>query len=163
MRIRDCGPPDVVAVGRLIASTYAGFNLVEMNASDRTAMLGPFANAGSDLGEHQRAIADVLRAEIVLVAEIREEIVGVLRGRSDRLQSLFVAGDRHRQGIGRRLVESFERRIGPSVVRVAATLYAVPFYQALGYRKTTGRRTMRSFSGKGLPYQPMRKVIGDVP
>lgn len=46
-----------------------------------------------------------------------------------------------------------------TVVRVAATLYAIPFYAALGYRKTTGIRNGWSFEGHGLRYQPMKKIL----
>ena len=91
-----------------------------------------------------------------------DEIIGVLRGRPGRLASLFVIEERHRRGVGSRLVERFEQEVrsaGGGRVRVAATLFAVPFYQALGYRKTTGPRTLRSFDGEGLPYQPMMKTI----
>jgi GNAT superfamily N-acetyltransferase len=86
----------------------------------------------------------------------------VLRGRKERLASLFVRGDHHRQGIGRRLVEQFEQecmRQGATVIRVAATLYAIPFYTALGYQRTTGVRNGWSFEGTGLKYQPMKKVL----
>jgi GNAT superfamily N-acetyltransferase len=99
---------------------------------------------------------------MVYVAETNGEIVGVLRGRKNRLASLFVRGDYHRQGIGRELVERFEQeslRQGVTVIRVAATLYAVPFYLALGYKRSTGVRTGWSFEGRGLKIQPMRKVL----
>ena len=97
---------------------------------------------------------------MVFVAEDERQIVGVLRCRAGCLQSLFVRGDYHRQGIGRRLVERCEQecaRLGSSMIRLAATLYAVPFYQALGYKKSTGRRNCWSFGGRGLKYQPMKK------
>ena len=103
---------------------------------------------------------------MVYVAEEDGEVVGVLRGRKGRLASLFVRGDRHRQGIGRRLVERFERESigqGVSAVRVASSLYAVPFYLALGYKRSTGMREGRSFEGRGLKVQPMRKVLGGGP
>jgi len=99
---------------------------------------------------------------MVFVAEDGGDIVGVLRGRKDRLQSLFVRQDHHRQGIGRRLVEQFElecARQGGSIVRVAATLYAIPFYTAMGYKRTTGLRSGWSFDGTGLQYQPMKKSL----
>jgi GNAT superfamily N-acetyltransferase len=99
---------------------------------------------------------------MVFVAEDEGEIVGVLRGRKDRLASLFVRGDRHRQGIGRRLVGRFEQeclRQGATVIRVAATLYAVPFYLKMGYKRSTGVRSGWSFEGRGLRIQPMRKVL----
>jgi GNAT superfamily N-acetyltransferase len=99
---------------------------------------------------------------MVFVAEEGAKIVGVLRGRKERLGSLFVRGDRHRQGIGRKLVEHFERASrtkGVEVIRVAATLYGVPFYLAMGYKRSTGVRSSQSFEGRGLPIQPMRKVL----
>jgi len=99
---------------------------------------------------------------MVFVAEDDGEIVGVLRGRKERLGSLFVRGDRHRQGVGHKLVEHFEsasRQQGVQVIRVAATLYGVPFYLAMGYKRSTGVRSSWSFDGHGLPIQPMRKVL----
>ena len=104
----------------------------------------------------------MILAPLVFVAEEDGEIVGVLRGRKERLASLFIRGDRHRRGIGRRLVEQFEQeciRQDVTVIRVAATLYAIPFYTALGYRRTTGVRNGWSFEGTGLRYQPMKKVL----
>lgn len=99
---------------------------------------------------------------MVFVAEDEGAIVGVLRGRIDRLASLFVHRDYHRQGIGRRLVECFEQeclRRGGTVIRVAATEYAVPFYLAMGYKRSTGLRAGWSFEGRGLTIQPMKKTL----
>ena len=124
--------------------------------------MGPFQHARSLEESHQEAIARVIRSEMVFVAEVDGEIVGILRGRTDRLASLFVRGDYHRQGIGRRLVARFEEACvqkGATEVKVAATLYAVRFYQEMGYKKTTGVRSGRSFEGTGLMYQPMKKVL----
>ncbi len=86
----------------------------------------------------------------------------MLRGRKERLASLFVRGDHHRQGIGRKLVERFEQeslRQGVAVIRVASTLYAVPFYLAMGYNRSTGVRPGWSFEGQGLQSQPMKKIL----
>ncbi len=160
--IRRYRETDAETVGRLIADTYGAFNLSWASPTDRDLLLGPFRHAGSQDSAHREAIAQVIRASMVFVAEEEGEIVGVLRGRKDRLQSLFVRGDCHRQGIGCRLVERFEQeclRQGATLIRVAATLYAVPFYLNVGYKKTTGVRTMRSFEGSGLQYQPMKKIL----
>jgi GNAT superfamily N-acetyltransferase len=78
------------------------------------------------------------------------------------LQSLFVSRKCHRQGIGRALVEQFEAEYeaqGVSVFKLSATLYAIPFYLSVGYKKSTGVRSMHSFGEDGLPYQPMKKVV----
>jgi len=162
LTIRPYRESDAQSVGRLIADTYRQFNLSFASADELGKLLGPFRHARSAEPAHREAIAQAIRAPMVLVAEEDGQIVGVLRGRKERLASLFVRGDRHRQGIGRRLVEQFEqecRRQEVTVIRVAATLYAIPFYAALGYRRTTGVRNGWSFGGTGLKYQPMKKVL----
>ncbi|MBU0490544.1 MAG: GNAT family N-acetyltransferase [Chloroflexi bacterium] len=161
--IRHYQESDATSVGKLIADTYSEFNLGFVSPQELGLFLGPFRHAGSPEKPHQEAIAQVIRSALVLVAEDDGEIVGVLRGRKDRLGSLFVRGDHHRQGIGRGLVEQFELEYlqqGATVIRVAATLYAVPFYLAMGYKRSTGVRTGWSFEGHGLQVQPMRKVLG---
>ena len=160
--IRHYRDDEAESVGRLIADTYTKFNLSFAPPEERSLFLGPFRHARSHEESHQMAIAQVIRAAMVFVAEDEGEIVGVLRGRKDKLQSLFVREDYHRQGIGRRLVERFEQecaREGSEGVRVQATLYAVPFYLAMGYKRTTGVRQMSSFDGRGLEYQPMKKAL----
>jgi GNAT superfamily N-acetyltransferase len=179
--IRDYQQADAPAVGRLIADTFGEFNLAYASPDERVLLLGPFAHAYSSEPAHRDAIAEVIAADMVLVAEDGGEIVGVLRGRSDpagpplhpagtqravlrsgKLQSLFVRKDHHRRGIGRQLVARFEqacRGQGPIAVRVQATLYAVPFYQAVGYVRSTGVRSCQIFEGTRFPYQPMKKVL----
>lgn len=160
--IRPYAESDAESVGRLIAETYSHFNLSFLPPEQRGPFLGPFRHAGSPDEAHRQAIIEVIDAPLVYVAEDGGQVVGVLRGRHERLASLFVRGDRHRQGIGARLVERFEQesiRRGSTVVRVAATLHAVPFYLALGYRRSTGVRSGWSFEGHGLKVQPMKKVL----
>jgi GNAT superfamily N-acetyltransferase len=160
--IRCYREDDAPSVGRLIADTYSQYNLDFLSAEARGPFLGPFRHARSPDPAHQEAVAAVIRSEMVFVAENDGQIVGVLRGRKERLASLFVKPDHHRRGIGRRLVERFERASleqGVDVIRVAATLYAVPFYLAMGYKRSTGIRPCWSFEGRGLPVQPMRKVL----
>ncbi len=161
--IRPYSESDAERVGRLIADTYSHFNLAFASADELGRLLGPFRHAWSPEPAHRAAIAQVIRAPLVIVAEEDGEIVGVLRGRKERLASLFVQGDHHRRGIGRRLVEQFEQeciRQEAPVIRVASTLYAIAFYTALGYHRTTGIRSGWSFEGTGLRYQPMKKVLG---
>ena len=162
VHIRHYRDSDAQAVGRLIADTFAEYNLSSLAAPERDAMLGPFLHARSPDAGHQAAIARAIRSEMVYVAEREGMVVGVLRGRTTRLGSLFVRGDHHRLGIGRALVDRFERdvlELGGSVLKVAATLYAVPFYLAVGYRRTTGVRPYRGFGWSGMAYQPMKKVL----
>jgi predicted N-acetyltransferase YhbS len=160
--IRPYREGDAAQIGVLIADTFGEFNLAYASPEERQLLLGPFRNAQSADPAHRQAIADIIQAAILLVAEDEGKIVGVLRGRKERLQSLFVAGSHHRQGIGRRLVAQFEeecRRQGTARIQVAATIFATPFYHKLGYKKTTGVRCMPCFDGAALPYQPMIKRL----
>jgi ribosomal protein S18 acetylase RimI-like enzyme len=163
--IRPFRESDAQQVGILIADTFGDYNLSYASPEDRQLLLGPFRHARSPDPEHQAAIADIIRAAIMLVAEDNkkedsETIVGILRGRPTRLQSLFVAGAYHRQGIGWQLVETFEQeclRQGSTDIRVSSSLYAIGFYTRLGYKKTTGVRSGPCFDGTDFKYQPMRK------
>lgn len=161
--IREYRDSDRESVGILIADTFAEANLSFAPPEQRARFLGPFQHARSRDPAHQEAIAAVIRAPMVFVAEEDGRVVGVLRGgRQDRLQSLFVAGDHQRRGIGRQLVERFERESlarGATVIRLASTLYGVPFYLAMGYVKSRGQHLGSSFEGHGLPIQPMKKVL----
>ena len=160
--IRSYTDNDAGEVGRLIADTYSEFNLSFASPEDRALMLGPFRHAHSPEEVHRAAIAEVLRSPICLVAEAEGEIVGILRGRKERLASLFVRKDHHHQGVGRFLVARFEAESaaqGVMVIRVSSTLYAAPFYRKMGYQKSTGLRSAWSFEGHGIPVQPMKKVL----
>lgn len=161
--IRDYQDTDAKQVGILIAEIYGQFNLAYLPPEEMKAFLGPFQHAWSTEKQHQEEIARMIRSEWVFVAEDDGEIVGVLRGRKERLGSLFVRGDHQRKGIGKGLVERFEQECwkhAPMIIRVSATMYGVPFYAAMGYKRSTGVRASRSFDGHGLPVQPMRKVLG---
>jgi GNAT superfamily N-acetyltransferase len=160
--IRTYRESDAESAGRLIADTYGEFNLDFASPEEKQKLLGPFQFARSTDEAHRAAIAQAIRAAMVFVAEDDGEIVGVLRGRTERIQSLFVRGDYHRRGIGRLLVERCEQECihqGAQTIKVASTLLAVPFYLALGYKRTTGVRNGWSFGGAGLRYQPMKKTV----
>jgi GNAT superfamily N-acetyltransferase len=160
--IRDYQDQDGPAVGILIADTFGKFNLSHVSAEERDQFLGPFRHARSVAPSHQKDIAAAISAQWVFVAEDDGEIVGVLRGKPGKLQSLFVREDHHRQNIGLALVDRFEGaclETGATVVRLQATLYAVPFYQPVGYVRSTGVRSGRIFEGAGFEYQPMKKRL----
>ena len=68
----------------------------------------------------------------------------------------------HNQGIGTLLVEQFEQaclELGGEVIRLASTMHAIPFYQKLGYKKSTGVRAGWSFDGEDFKWQPMKKSL----
>ena len=153
---------DARAVGILIADTYRKYNLGFASADEQIMLLGPFANAHSDAPEDLAMVAQTIQAKMAYVAVDGCDVVGVLRGRPGRLHSLFVREDYHRRGVGRMLVERFEaacRECGATQITLASSLYAVPFYLSVGYKRSTGVRDSRSFGAPGLRIQPLRKVL----
>jgi GNAT superfamily N-acetyltransferase len=162
INIRDYTPADAVQVGQLIADVFGEYTLGYLPPEERPPFMGPFQHAYSDDLQHRDAVASVIASEMVYVAEEDGEIMGVLRGRKERLGSLFVRPDRHRQGIATRLVERFERECrerGYELIRVASSLYGIPFYESMGYKRSTGVRLTECFDGHGLPVQPMKKAL----
>ena len=162
--IRSYCEDDASKVGILIADTFRAFNLAYAPPSEQELLLGPFRYAHSTDSEHQQEIARVINAPLVLLAEEEDEIVGVLRGRPGRLHSLFVAAECQGRGNGRALVERFELfcvQQGANKITLASSLYAVPFYQRLGFRRSTGVRYGPCFDGVDLPTQPMLKHLNN--
>ncbi|MBU0596283.1 GNAT family N-acetyltransferase, partial [Candidatus Bipolaricaulota bacterium] len=132
------------------------------SSEEQEKLLGPFRHARSDDQAHQEAIARLINATWVWVATDDEKIVGVLRGSPGRLHSLFVSKHAHRQGVGRKLMNTFEKealKAGAEKITMVASLYAVPFYQSLGYKRTTRVYCGPCFDGTVFPYQPMKKVL----
>jgi GNAT superfamily N-acetyltransferase len=85
------------------------------------------------------------------------QIIGTVMGTPEELKRIFVRARRHRRGIGRRLMEMFERdcrKLAVRKYRILSGLYAVPFYERMGCRKSTGVRVIH-----GLKIQPMKRVL----
>jgi GNAT superfamily N-acetyltransferase len=137
--IRRYRNSDASQLALLIRDTYRDFNLDFLDPEEQAPFLGPSQYADSTLPEHRQAIEAVIYSDIVLVAEEVGQIIGVLRGRMNRLGSLFVRADYHHQGVATSLVRTFEDQVegeGSKLIRVASTLYAFPFYLKLGYKKS---------------------------
>ncbi len=132
INIRNYQDRDAEQVGILIADIFSAYNLNFLALDERGPFLGPFQFARSKEKTHQEAIITIVKSAMLFVAEDDGEIVGVLRGRLERLASLFVSGDHQRQGIGRKLVKRFEKesiKQGVTVIRVAVTHCGTDLYR----------------------------------
>jgi len=151
LRIRRYQDGDAKAVARLISKTYAQFNSTEGSPEAVQQYVARY-NPDGDFEEIRKRLR---RTPCCWVAVDDSRVVGVIRGIGNRLINLFIAGPYQRRGIAARLVRRYEmsrRKAGYSEVVLRSSLYAVPFYQAVGYKKTTGVRTLH-----GLKVQPMKK------
>lgn len=94
------------------------------------------------------------------VAEENGKIVGMVQGSiRDSYASLgllFVDKKFHRKGIGTELMNKAEKKFIKEVdlVKLYSSIFALEFYQQLGYLKTTSLR-----SKKGIVYYPMKKSL----
>lgn len=141
-------------IADLIYKTYQKFNHNEGNDKSRQAFLRQYNPA-------HRKNAELLetfnKLNINIGAYSNEKLVGIIRGKNNRIINLFVDGNFHSQGIGKKLVSSFERQAKKEkseFIKVRSSLYAINFYSRLGYKKTTGVRLYR-----GLKIQSFRKQM----
>ncbi len=154
IKIRKITKKDVATAGELVALTYCRFNYREGKKADIEKYTNHFRPAKNDLLVLEKYF---LKAPICYVLEDSQKIIGVIRGNKNRLTNLFVDGDYHGQGLGKKLIQKFESQakiLGSKQIKIRASLYALPFYLKMGYRKTTGLRIF-----KGLQHQPIIKKI----
>jgi len=151
LKINKTNAPVIAA---LIYQTYRRFNRKE---ADKRPFFDYLANFDCSIHSSDALAEKFKKLNINFAAFSGEKMVGIIRGRNNRLINLFVAGDFHKQGVGRKLVGLFEhqaKREGSKFIKLRSSLYAVGFYTRLGYKKTTGVRLFHS-----LKVQPMKKII----
>lgn len=151
MIIRKYKKSDAKAVARVISSTYSTFNKYE---GTRSAVREYVMNY-SPTKDIEILHAQFRKSPIHFVAEKNNKIIGMIRGRPGRIYNLFVLGSYHGVGIGKQLLDRFEKTAkqqGSNEIRIKASLHATRFYQRNGYKKTTGERSFM-----GLKIQPMIK------
>ena len=151
MQIRKYVSSDAVGVAGVISKTFSKFNHKEgtKEAVNRyVTNYSPRKNSAELKKQFERT-------SLFFVAVDKGKIVGMIRGNKNRVVNLFVLGSHHGIGLGKSLLKKFEnqaRKAGSKMIQMRASLYATPFYQSQGYRKTTG---IRDFMG--LKVQPMIK------
>ena len=153
MRIRAIKPQDIEPACHLIRETYRDFNYEEGTVEATHEYLDAY-NPDLNLDRLKKRFR---RTPICYVATEKNEVIGIVRGFYGRLVNLFVDGRHHRRGIGQKLLYQFERRCqedGQDMIKVNISIFSIPFYEANGYKKTTGIRNQ-----KGLKIQPMMKRL----
>ena len=152
--IRKYQRTDARAVTALISETYSRFNSHEGSKRAVQDYVESYSPEGKSTDDIHKRFSRTPRCFVALAGS---RVVGVVRGIENRLINLFVDGDYHRQGIATRLVHRFEKaclQAGFSDIVLRSSLYATPFYESLGYKKTTGVRNFH-----GLKVQPMKKKL----
>ncbi len=152
-RIRKLQKKDVGDVAFLVFNTFKKFNSEEYFKKEGVQRyLDMYDIKKNTLEELYKKFQ---KSSLFYVALIDKKIVGIIRGDLGKIINLYVSGSYHKRGIGRKLVNKFEsvaKREGTKEIKIKASLYAVPFYEKMGYKKTTG---VRNF--KGIKVWPMKK------
>lgn len=151
IKIRSYKRSDAHGVAQVISTTYAEFNRNEGSKKAVKEYIDYFSPKKSATELHET----FQRTPIHFVATDHSKIIGMVRGHKDRITNLFVLGTYQGKGIGKLLLETFEktvRRKGSTYIKVRASLYATNFYSRNGYIKTTGIRKIF-----GVKNQPMIK------
>jgi GNAT superfamily N-acetyltransferase len=152
--IRRYRQSDFEPAARLVRDLFAKFIMPDATPEGEAWWSSRLSLGRANREDQRRRYA---REPLSFVAVENRAVVGIVTGTRAELTRLFVRERHHGNGIGRKLVARFEaecRRIGGTRYRIVASLHAVPFYERMGCRKTTGVRTLH-----GLPVQPMRKVL----
>ncbi len=154
MKIRKFKISDTVPVANLISRTFATFNNKEGTRKSVQRYIDNYNPKKNDVKNIKNGF---LQTPLFFVAEDNGKIIGIVRGTKNRVVNLFVYGNYHGKGIGKKLMQKFEREAKKhhsNEIRIRASLFAIKFYQGVGYKKTTAIRNFR-----GLKVQPMRKIL----
>ncbi|MCT4687018.1 GNAT family N-acetyltransferase [Vallitalea sp.] len=154
MKIRRLEERDVIDVADLAMRTFRRYNSLDFY--DEEAITKTLDYFDPTKNTKQQLLDKFSKKPIFYVAE-EDEIVGMICGMANRISSLFVDGTQHRSGIGKKLLERFEieaKEYNSNYISIEASLYAVAFYQKMGFNKTTG-----ICNHMGLKVYKMEKVL----
>lgn len=155
MQIRKFEERDVIDVADLAMSTFRRYNGSDFY--DNEAIIKTLTYFDSTKNTKQQLLEKFSKKSIFYVAEEEDKIVGMICGLPNRISSLFVDGIQHRKGIGKKLLENFEleaKECNSNCISIEASLYAVVFYQKMGFNMTTG-----IINHMGLKVYNMEKVL----
>ena len=156
MIIRKFKKSDIRQIVNIKNSVFGAFNKSEYFEKGAVERYLNYPHLGQSDKELIEAF-HISKDTIFYVAEEKNKIIGYIKGKKNRIGNLFVLGSSHRKGIGTRLVQTLEKeakRQKSSEIRIRSSMHAIPFYNKMGYKKTTG---IRNFLG--LKSQPMRKIL----
>ncbi len=152
MVIRKATKKDTDNIFKLVVKTYSACNRNEGAKEATQRYIKQFKITKKNRKEKQESL---MKNPIIFVLIDNQKIIGVIKGNKNKISNLFVDPSYHKKGAGRKLVEKFEREAKKrktKIIKIRSSLFAVEFYKKMGYKKTTGIRSI-----KELKFQPMKK------
>lgn len=154
IKIRAFKVADTYSVAEIINKTFKKYNRREGSKKAVECYVNFYKPKKNNINKLKEIFS---KTGIFFVATDSNKVIGIIKGRSNRVTSLFVNGKHHKKGIGKKLMLKFEKtciKKGSKIIKIRASIYATPFYQKLGYKKTTGIRRF-----KGLKHYSMKKIL----
>ncbi|MFA5303466.1 MAG: GNAT family N-acetyltransferase [Candidatus Nanoarchaeia archaeon] len=136
MIIRKFKAKDAKEVACLISKTYKKFNSLDYFDPKAAKEYIDFFNPKISSVEKIHEVFS--KATIFYVAVDNGKIIGTIRGTPERISSLFVEGNQHKKGIGKKLLKKFEKEAikkGSKLIKLRSQPYSVGFYEKNGYKK----------------------------
>jgi ribosomal protein S18 acetylase RimI-like enzyme len=140
MRIRTYKKTDFNEVVELIRDTFSKYNSKDGTKKGIKNYLSHFSK--NNLNEIKESFNS---SDIFYVAEVDGKINGIVRGRKSKkfersfhLSNLFISGKYHRKGIATKLYQKFESKaikLKGKKITINSSIYAVPFYSKMGFKK----------------------------
>ncbi len=154
MIIRNFMETDSKKVSELAMSTFQDYNGKDYFSKSGIQKVLDSWNYHSN----KKFLDDMRRTDIYFLAvEPQGNIVGLIRGTKNEINSLFVKGDYHNKGIGRMLIKKFENEAlkqGSHEIRIESSIFATLFYEKMDYEKISNL-----INYEGLKVYSMRKIL----
>lgn len=156
MKFRKFKKGDIGQIAEIKNSVFGKFNSSEYFKKDAIEWYLDFTSPKRSDKELLEAFC-ISDKSIFYVAEENSKIIGYIKGNKDRIGNLFVLENSHKKGVGKKLVELLEKEAkkqNSKEIKIRSSIYAIPFYQKMDYKKTTGVRNFHN-----LKIQPMKKIL----
>ena len=153
IKIREYNDSDLRQAASLISETFRKYNYKD-NQPESSEEYAEYYGSKLNIDDINKRFKD---SSPFFVAELDGQVVGVLRAEKNRIVNLFVKEGYQRRGIGKMLFKKYEyecKKLGYQEIVLRSQLHAIPFYQAIQFKKTTGIRHKH-----GLKIQPMKKKL----
>ena len=151
IKINEKNSPEIA---NLVYTTYKFFNKRE---ADKKSLSNYLAHFDNTINSTDVLLNRFKHSDINFGAFSGNKLIGVIRGKNNRIINLFVDGSFHKQGVGKKLIYLFEKQAkkeGSKSIKVRSSIYATNFYLKMNYKKTTGIRMCQ-----GLKVQPIKKIL----
>lgn len=134
--IREFRKQDTISVADLVWKTFKQFN--GNDYFDYAGVQATLDCFDSSIHSEQTLYDTFATSDIIYVYEKDNEILGIIRGSKNKINTFFVDETLQGQGIGKQLINVFEHEAllqKTKLIEINSSIYAAPFYEKMGYIK----------------------------